>query len=242
MIQSRIFRHSQYRETRFIRATRVMTFNNISFTVFQAIELGSKGGGKETVMKFLQKRNPSQQSEPIFCTTITRHSGTLRLPKSDRELSGSASQAAAAAAKSGRGSKGLCAVLPPDLDLQPLDLWSVHSHYGEGVEAAGKGEREGEGEEEISILQDLYYMRLGSEQTPHFQQNRPPLGNTDKEESSNGNDAEDQKTPSEKETDHVTFNGPIPFHVHYAWFGQAEFSFRMYLCFLSTIHVAKAER
>ncbi|KAL8610177.1 hypothetical protein ACOMHN_005951 [Nucella lapillus] len=34
----------------------------------------------------------------------------------------------------------------------------------------------------------------------------------------------------------------IPFIVHYVWFGATEFSFRMYLSFLSTIHVAKAEK
>ena len=34
----------------------------------------------------------------------------------------------------------------------------------------------------------------------------------------------------------------IPFIVHYVWFGSSEFSFRMYLSFLSTVYVAKAER
>ncbi|XP_076459348.1 uncharacterized protein LOC143292713 [Babylonia areolata] len=72
---------------------------------------------------------------------------------------------------------------------------------------------------DLTILRDLHYAELGKE---------ADCSDMDM-------DTDEVASAQEKESS-------IPFIVHYVWFNKAEFSFRMYLSFLSTVHVAKARR
>ena len=88
--------------------------------------------------------------------------------------------------------KVMCATMPSDLALNPLDLQRIQN-------------------QNIAMLKDLFYVDSTSE-----------------------TDLAEGFGKSEENT--------IPPIVHYVWFGSSSLSFRMYLSFLSTVHVAKAER
>ena len=120
----------------------------------------------------------------------------------------------------------VCVTTPASLELNPLDLLGHAPAQGDAAASTA------------TTLRDLFYADLDGS---GFSSSRSSSRSSSSRSSRTMKNTK-KKKGGEWEGKGGEEGATIPFIVHYVWFGSSELSFRMYLSFLSTVHVAGAER